>query len=111
MILNVEKRLQNKLNMSKGKNSIPPYHWDYIPNSLNENLIPFIKDVNKSFKGMNIPSKSKAIALMNKCRDMDHLYSEISIFNRSYGRVASSLNASPIAITKFKKLFNSILAM
>ncbi|HCB2762577.1 TPA: hypothetical protein MYS57_004640, partial [Klebsiella pneumoniae] len=97
------KAITKQIEHEQRQNSIPPYHWDYIPNSLNENLIPFIKDVNKSFKGMNIPSKSKAIALMNKCRDMDHLYSEISIFNRSYGRVASSLNASPIAITKFKK--------
>lgn len=97
------KAITKQIEHEQRQNSIPPYHWEYIPNNLNENLIPFIKDVNKSFKGMNIPSKPKAITLMNKCRDMDHLYSEISIFNRSYGRVASSLNASPIAITKFKK--------
>ncbi|MFB4257297.1 NB-ARC domain-containing protein [Escherichia fergusonii] len=97
------KAITKQIEHEQRQNSIPSYHWDYIPNNLNENLIPFIKDVNKSFKGMSIPSKSKAINLMNKCRDMDHLYSEVSIFNRSYGRVASSLNASPIAITKFKK--------
>lgn len=97
------KAITKQIEHEQRQNSIPTYHWDYIPSNLNENLIPFIKDVNKSFKGMNIPSKSKAINLMNKCRDMDHLYSEISIFNRSYGRVASSLNASPTAITKFKK--------
>lgn len=97
------KAITKQIEHEQRQNSIPPYHWDYIPNNLNENLIPFIKDVNKSFKGMSVPSKSKAINLMNKCRDMDHLYSEVSIFNRSYGRVASSLNASPIAITKFKK--------
>ena len=97
------KAITKQIEHEQRQNSIPPYHWDYIPNNLNENLMPFIKDVNKSFKGMNIPSKAKAINLMNKCRDMDHLYNEVSIFNRSYGRVASSLNASPIAITKFKK--------
>ncbi|HBC6428950.1 TPA: hypothetical protein KEW82_002831 [Citrobacter amalonaticus] len=97
------KAITKQIEHEQRQNSIPPYHWDYIPNNLNENLIPFIKDVNKFFKGMNIVSNSKAINLMNKCRDMDHLYSEISIFNRSYGRVASALNASPIATTKFKK--------
>lgn len=97
------KAITKQIEHEQRQNSIPSYHWDYIPNNLNENLIPFIKEVNKSFKGMNIPSKSKAINLMNKCRDMDHLYSEVPIFNRSYGRVASSLNASPIAITKFNK--------
>ncbi|PXY68721.1 NB-ARC domain-containing protein [Cronobacter sakazakii] len=97
------KAITKQIEHEQRQNSIPPYHWDYIPNNLNENLIPFIKDVNKSFKGMNIVSNFKAINLMNKCRDMDHLYAEIAIFNRSYGRVASSLNASPIAITKFQK--------
>ncbi|MEQ5227188.1 NB-ARC domain-containing protein [Proteus vulgaris] len=97
------KAITKQIEHEQRQNSIPSYHWDYIPNNLNENLIPFIKEVNKSFKGMSISSKSKAISLMNKCRDMDHLYSEVSIFNRSYGRVASSLNASPIAITKLKK--------
>lgn len=97
------KAITKQIEHEQRQNSIPSYHWDYIPNNLNKNLIPFLKEVNTSFKGMNIPNKPKAISLMNKCRDMDHLYSEVSIFNRSYGRVASSLNASPIAITKFTK--------
>lgn len=97
------KAITKQIEHEQRHNSIPTYHWDYIPSNINENLIPFIKEVNKSFKGMNINSKTNAINLMHKCREMDHLYSEVCIFNRSYGRVASALNASPIAINKYNK--------
>lgn len=101
--LKKRKAITKQIEHEQRENSIPPYHWDYIPNDINENLKPFIKDVNKSFKGFSIVSRSRTIDLITKCRDMEHIYSNVAIFNRSYGRLASALNSTSTAVEKLDK--------
>lgn len=97
------KAITKQIEHEQRENSIPEYHWDYIPHNINENLKPFIKEVNRSFKGLGITNRSKTISLMNRCREIEHMYSEVAIFNRSYGRIASALNATGTAVAKFNK--------
>lgn len=99
--LQKRKTIAKQIEHDQIKNSIPPYHWNYIPTNLNEGLKVLITSLNRSFKGF-ILSNSKAIELMKRFKDAEYLYSEISIFNRSYGRLYSSLGASALAKDKFE---------
>lgn len=99
--LQKRKTIAKQIEHDQIKNSIPSYHWNYIPTNLNEGLKVLITSLNRSFKGF-ILSNSKAIELMKRFKDAEYLYSEISIFNRSYGRLYSSLGASALAKDKFE---------
>lgn len=99
--LQKRKTIAKQIEHDQIKNSIPPYHWNYIPTNLNEGLKVLITSLNRSFKGF-ILSNSKAIELMKRFKDAEYLYSEVSIFNRSYGRLYSSLGASALAKDKFE---------
>lgn len=99
--LQKRKTIAKQIEHDQIKNSIPPYHWNYIPGNLNEGLKVLITSLNRSFKGFILPN-SKAIELMKRFKDAEYLYSEFSIFNRSYGRLYSSLGASGLAKDKFE---------
>lgn len=97
--LQKRKTIAKQIEHDQIKNSIPPYHWNYIPNNLNEGLKVLITSLNRSFKGFTL-SNSKAIELMKRFKDAEHVYSEFSIFNRSYGRLYSALGAPGLAKDK-----------
>lgn len=99
--LQKRKTIAKQIEHDQIKNSTPPYHWDYIPSNINEGLKVLITSLNRSFKGFVLPN-SRAIELMKKFRDAEYLYSEFSIFNRSYGRLYSALSASGLAKEKFE---------
>ncbi len=99
--LQKRKTIAKQIEHDQIKNSIPPYHWNYIPNNLNEGLKVLITSLNRSFKGFTL-SNSKAIELMKRFKDAEHVYSEFSIFNRSYGRLYSALGAPGLAKDKFE---------
>ncbi|EOB3111710.1 NB-ARC domain-containing protein [Yersinia enterocolitica] len=94
------KAISKRIEQDQIRNSIPVYHWDYIPSNINENLKILLTECNKSFKGMTI-SSGRAIELMKKFKDVEHLYNDVSIFNRNYARLLSALNASSLAEQKY----------
>ncbi|MGD6904945.1 hypothetical protein [Pseudomonas aeruginosa] len=94
--------LSKQIEANQIKQSIPEYHWEYIPKEINPNLKLLLAELNKSTTKLQIRN-DKAASLHRAFKESEYLYEEFSVFNRGYGRVLEALKANELAILKYKK--------
>jgi len=94
--------LSKQIEANQINQSIPEYHWEYIPKEINANLKILLVELNKSSRKLQIRN-DKAVGLHKLFKDSEHLYDHVSVFNRGYGRILEALKANELAITKYKK--------
>jgi len=94
--------LSKQIEADQIKQSIPDYHWEYIPRELNANLKLLLVELNKSTQKFKIRN-DKAASLHRSFKEMEHLYDNESTFNRGYGRVLEALKANDLALEKYNK--------
>lgn len=94
--------LPKQIEANQINQSIPEYHWEYIPKEINANLKVLLVELNKSSKKLQIRN-DRAVALHKLFKESEHLYDHFSVFNRGYGRILEALKANELAISKYKK--------
>lgn len=81
---------------------IPAHRWDFIPTTLHQNLKILLTELNRCMQRFFLKPE-RAIVLSKQFAAVDHLYSEVAIFNRGYGKVYEALNAKDLAKARYEK--------